>query len=118
MKPPLMPGSGAPGGPSVQGVALEKATPADVRAALEKQRCKVSDAQGVGHATDATCEGHAFLVTFVGGADPAPDAAKLDAAQKGAAIARSGAASLAVQPKKADDAKLAEDLLGRITSAP
>lgn len=118
MKPPLMSSAeiGAEG-PRVGGVALEKASPADVRAALEKQRCTVVDAKGVGHAFEATCEGQAFAITFVAASDPAPPPDALDAAQKGAATVRSGPASLAIQPKKPADAKLAEALLARITSA-
>lgn len=119
MKPPLMASGDVGGGPTIAGAPLEKATADDVKRALEKQRCTVTDGpvtEGIGYAVEATCDGHAFTVTFVAAGAPPPDAAKLDAAQRGAAVARSGAASLSIQPKSPADGKLAEELLARITS--
>lgn len=129
MKPPLMSSSDVGGGPLVGGVPLDKATADDVKRALEKQRCTVTEGpgtEGIGQALEATCDAHTFTITFVAAGAPPPDPAKLDAAQKGAAVARSGAASLAIQPKAPADTKLrsasgdptglAQDLLARITS--
>lgn len=108
---------GVASGPKVHGVPLAKATVADVVAAFDAEKCTHADATTpAGHALDVTCGGHAARATFILTSDPAPEPKVLDEMTEHAAVARDGAALLAI--RAGEDAKLADDLLRRITSSP
>jgi hypothetical protein len=101
----------------VGGIPLEKATPENVRAAIMSAGCAAREVPGVGHGFEAICTGHEYFVTFVATGDPAPDPLKLDAVQRNATTARSGTASLAVQPRNGSTAKDADAFLAALGNA-